>query len=42
MEHEKSLFMLDHEVSLCEQGGCMEMVHAIPGFHYIKCERHAG
>lgn len=40
VEREKDLYMLSHEVSLCQSPGCMVMVNSIPGFLYIMCEAH--
>ena len=40
VEHEKDLYMLSHEVSLCQSPGCLVMVQSIPGFLYIKCKDH--
>lgn len=41
IEHEKDLFGLSYEVSLCQHPGCLVMVNPIPGFLYIKCDAHA-
>ena len=40
IEREKDLYMLNHEVSLCQDPGCMVMVQSIPGFLWITCEEH--
>ena len=41
IEGEKDLYMLSHEVSLCQHPGCLVMVNPIPGFLYIRCDDHA-
>ncbi len=41
VEREKDLYMLSHEVSLCQHPGCMVMVNPIPGFLFIRCAAHA-
>lgn len=40
IEQEKSLFQLSVEVTLCCTPGCLNMVHAIPGFFDLHCKEH--
>lgn len=40
IEHEKSLYQLKHEVTLCQAPGCLVMVKTIPGFLYARCDEH--
>jgi len=41
IEREKDRFMLSHEVSLCQEPGCLVMGTPLPGFLYITCDEHA-
>ena len=42
LEREKSLFIMDHEVTMCSVAGCLDLATAVPGFDHLdlKCPVH--